>query len=296
MWSTVVNFILAVTSPSSVFPALKSNPRVDRDRALLHNVLFQWSGAMVAQAFASMVAFLGLNHAPMFRDFFFDVTGTSFGSFPAGTPDILEGVVLLGFLLRCLLLPYGLVILRRFFILHGVLLGIRAFTILLTPYPNAMPECVNIQPIAALSPGNLVHLFLLFPGHTCGDYVYSGHTVLFVLTAVFWQRCVRPLGPWYALEAHAMTLVAVLGIVSLPVFRFHYSVDCIIGMYVAYFAAGYFWQLVDGDERATGIPRWFFDIDTEGADDPETLASMVDAANPARTSFCPREASPAGVG
>lgn len=62
----------------------------------------------------------------------------------------------------------------------------------------------------------------LRPGQTCGDMMYSGHTVAFVLAALSWRDL--ELGP----GGMGVQAACALGMVSLVVLRVHYTVDVLV--------------------------------------------------------------------
>ena len=59
-------------------------------------------------------------------------------------------------------------------------------------------------------------------GQTCGDMMYSGHTVAFVLAALSWRDL--DLGP----GRHLVLTLCALGLLLLVVLRVHYTVDVLV--------------------------------------------------------------------
>lgn len=110
--------------------------------------------------------------------------------------------------------------LRRFFWISGTLYIIRGFTItftvLPTPYTGCQPRIHEIPLLAAVKIvfGNL---------STCGDVLYSGHTMMLTSSALIWQIYDRR--KLFTFLAWTVSIIGMLIIIST---HFHYSDDVII--------------------------------------------------------------------
>lgn len=272
----VSDFIIELfeTGPRATIPLLRHGAgpddvkKFDRERSILSQVFSIWSLAMLFQGFTSVIAFLSLNTSKPYPDVLVDSGSVISSGLPGSVPDILEGIVFFGFFIRFLGHSGGLRVIRRFFILHGSILLMRALTITLTPYANIMPGCNDLPTISLVTPGSLLHLFLLFPGHTCGDYVFSGHTVLFVLCAILWRHEFGS-SDW---SSRFITMCSVLGTLSLPLFRYHYSIDCVLAVILTVLSAGIFMHVMNPHDVLFDFPAFVYAIDDE-IDDAIVLAS-----------------------
>lgn len=110
--------------------------------------------------------------------------------------------------------------LRRFFWICGTLYILRGFTItftvLPTPYTGCQPHAHEIPLLTAVKIvfGNL---------STCGDVLYSGHTMMLTASALMWQ--VYDKRKFAIVSSWIVSIVGMLIIVST---HFHYSDDVII--------------------------------------------------------------------
>ncbi len=110
--------------------------------------------------------------------------------------------------------------LRRFFWISGTLYIIRGFTItftvLPTPYTGCQPRIHEMPLVVAVKIvfGNL---------STCGDVLYSGHTMMLTASALMWQLYDRR--RFAVVIAWIISVVGMLIIIST---HFHYSDDVII--------------------------------------------------------------------
>ena len=132
-------------------------------------------------------------------------------------------------------------ILRRFFVVYGSVLALRSCTLLMTALPDPYFLCAasakgSLRWSAISWHAVLVDVFALFgPSEknsmTCGDLIFSGHTVLFVLCALTWHtyyRCTRGVNPAKLL----IWMVSVLGTVLLLVTRMHWTIDIALAYYI----------------------------------------------------------------
>eukprot|EP01103_Thecamoeba_quadrilineata_P015090 TRINITY_DN4661_c0_g1_i1.p1 TRINITY_DN4661_c0_g1~~TRINITY_DN4661_c0_g1_i1.p1 ORF type:complete len:313 (-),score=19.83 TRINITY_DN4661_c0_g1_i1:187-1125(-) len=128
-------------------------------------------------------------------------------------------------LLRCLFHRRGLTMIRRFAFLWTVLILGRCTTLLATSYPDPSRSCKAYK-----SPDNLFAFFLETVYRpefiTCGDLMYSGHTVYFTLLALSWSH--------YGVYWYEKYMWIPLGtsILSLVATRVHYLNDVLIAFYL----------------------------------------------------------------
>jgi PAP2 superfamily C-terminal len=174
--------------------------------------------------------------------------------------------VLLGFMLACLFRMMvfdirGAYVWMRFAVLEGVLLLLRATTVWVTSLDNPWPGCDDCGQGSKKCPTTLwgcVSLTALggFPFFDCGDSVFSGHTLQYILCGLIWTRFYR--GP-----ARNFLLVVVWacvgwGLWSLLSCRFHYTLDLIVAIYLAA-ALWWLWDVMDGlasSSNPSGVARF----------------------------------------
>ncbi|XP_051173374.1 phosphatidylcholine:ceramide cholinephosphotransferase 2-like [Leptopilina boulardi] len=131
------------------------------------------------------------------------------------------------------------IVLRRIFLLLGLLYMMRSITMYVTVLPVASktyycsPKANSTTPIIVTK-----RVFQLLSGlglsingkHTyCGDYIYSGHTVIHVLSYLIFKEY----SPKRCLLIHWLTgLMALVGVIMVLVAHGHYTVDVLIAYYV----------------------------------------------------------------
>lgn len=118
----------------------------------------------------------------------------------------------------------------EFLDLHMWLLLTRCFTVPVTILPSPMPGCAAKLPSEAfstlLNPLNRV-LMPNFLTAWCHDLMYSGHTIIYALTALF----IFDLQPNRAVFA-AIAVIAIIGALCLLVSHVHYTVDVIVAFII----------------------------------------------------------------
>ncbi|XP_043483518.1 phosphatidylcholine:ceramide cholinephosphotransferase 1-like [Leptopilina heterotoma] len=131
------------------------------------------------------------------------------------------------------------IVLRRIFLLLGLLYMMRSITMFVTVLPVSSktyycsPKANSTTPILITK-----RVFQLLSGfglsingkHTyCGDYIYSGHTVIHVLSYLIFKEY----SPKRCLLLHWLTgLTALVGVIMVLVAHGHYTVDVLIAYYV----------------------------------------------------------------
>lgn len=121
-------------------------------------------------------------------------------------PDVLLACVLKPTLWR--LWRWERPALQRIMRHYTVLMGFRILLLLCTQLPDPSNTCATGQ---------------LRAGQTCGDMMFSGHTVPFVLTALSWRE--YNLGQ----ESRMVQAACAIGLVMLVVLRMHYTIDVLVG-------------------------------------------------------------------
>ncbi|XP_033229824.1 phosphatidylcholine:ceramide cholinephosphotransferase 2-like isoform X2 [Belonocnema kinseyi] len=131
------------------------------------------------------------------------------------------------------------IVVRRIFLLLGLLYLMRSITMYVTVLPVASktyfcsPKANNTSPLLVTK-----RVFQLISGfglsingkHTyCGDYIYSGHTVIHVLSYLI----INEYSPKRCLPLHWLTgMMAFTGVIMVLVAHGHYTVDVLIAYYV----------------------------------------------------------------
>uniref|UniRef100_A0A131YR68 Shingomyelin synthase n=1 Tax=Rhipicephalus appendiculatus TaxID=34631 RepID=A0A131YR68_RHIAP len=134
---------------------------------------------------------------------------------------------------------YRWIVLQRVFFIMGLLYFMRSITMFVTQVPVASttyycsPKANSTNPLLIMKRvAQLLSGFgLSINGqHTfCGDYIYSGHTVILTLSYLV----VREYSPQRCKYLHLVYLVlSTVGILMVLLSRGHYTVDVVIGYYV----------------------------------------------------------------
>uniref|UniRef100_A0A8C4N9R8 Sphingomyelin synthase 1a n=1 Tax=Eptatretus burgeri TaxID=7764 RepID=A0A8C4N9R8_EPTBU len=143
-------------------------------------------------------------------------------------------------LLHCLLLRQRQVILRRFMFLAGTLYLYRCITMAATilPVPGLHFQCA--PKLGNDVAGRVRRAFRLLAGggmtltgahNLCGDYLYSGHTMVLTLCYLFCsQYC--PSGVWSRPYLIICWLLSTSGIICILLAHDHYTVDVIVAYYI----------------------------------------------------------------
>ncbi|XP_067101588.1 phosphatidylcholine:ceramide cholinephosphotransferase 1 [Osmerus mordax] len=173
---------------------------------------------------------------PPLPDKFFDLFGRVEWAF---TICEVNGMVLVGlWLLQLLLLKYRSIVGRRFFFIVGTLYLYRCVTMYITtlPVPGMHFKCSPKLFGDRLSQMRRVMQMIAGGGltitgshHMCGDYLYSGHTVMLTLTYLF----IREYSPkrfwWYHWICWALCAV---GLFCILLAHDHYSIDVVVAYYI----------------------------------------------------------------
>jgi len=128
-------------------------------------------------------------------------------------------------LVRTILHPRGITMIRRFAIVHGIACLFRSITLISTTYPDPQPSCAHFDP-----PDGAMEFWVRTVYYhsvlTCGDLMFSGHTIIYTLTALSAQIFMT------TVEKTICWILMTLGCLSLIVVRLHYTTDVFIAIYV----------------------------------------------------------------
>ncbi|KAI8874207.1 hypothetical protein GQ42DRAFT_115748, partial [Ramicandelaber brevisporus] len=145
--------------------------------------------------------------------------------------DVFDFVMLIPTVIWILLSPAPLFLLVHGLAAWGVTNIMRTATVAITSLPDPRPGCEFVE-------GNVFTTFLL---HRCGDCIFSGHTIIFVVTALVWTtyppflhrhipgllgllvRFGLPLIMWLLCIAAALIVLAN---------RAHYTVDVMLAFFI----------------------------------------------------------------
>lgn len=131
-----------------------------------------------------------------------------------------------------------LILLRRFLVIHATAFLLRSITVIATtlPVPSTRINCRVItitHPLERFA----IAFGILFGGgmsingvQTCGDYIYSGHTV----TVTLLNMMIVEYTPFKMLPFHIITwILNISSIILILLSRQHYSVDVVLGYFIA---------------------------------------------------------------
>uniref|UniRef100_A0A0N4Z375 PAP2_C domain-containing protein n=1 Tax=Parastrongyloides trichosuri TaxID=131310 RepID=A0A0N4Z375_PARTI len=133
------------------------------------------------------------------------------------------------------------IIIRRVGTIGSLLYFGRCITMFVTQLPVADPN-YKCSPKFSVEDRTYVNIILralsIFSGagltinnklSLCGDYIYSGHTIVFVITCLF----ITEYSPKRWRSLHLLTmLIAIIGIGLLLISRGHYSIDVVISYWI----------------------------------------------------------------
>jgi len=128
-------------------------------------------------------------------------------------------------------------VLYRWAILFGLLLLMRSLTIVSVAYPA--PDEPGEGCMVMKIPWRWWGSSLLAWLPTCGDYMFSGHTMNFVLASCVHTVQLNTLDPFRTRPSLCLCMLAAVwvgcacGMLSLLLVRLHYTTDVLVGAYVA---------------------------------------------------------------
>ncbi|KAJ1943486.1 hypothetical protein EC988_006222 [Linderina pennispora] len=133
-----------------------------------------------------------------------------------------------------------LVLIRRIGWMMAVLYFLRSITISLTTLPPSLKECVPVLPkdthdLLAHIPGSMSGQI-----SACTDKIFSGHTAILAISFLFWTRYARH---WAFIVYSAIHTV--IGMISVLAVRYHYSIDVLLAMVLAFFVHHVYYTSLD---------------------------------------------------
>jgi len=157
--------------------------------------------------------------------------------------EVLLSIQVATAIMICIFHKHRFIVFRRLFLILGLLYGYRAITMFVTVFPKANPS-YHCDPKLSEKGQNLTVAIVLHRAvkilsgfglsmngqHVfCGDYLYSGHTMTFVLAyLIIMEYTSKRL---YVLHWVAW-INAMTGVALLLMGRGHYSIDVIIAYYI----------------------------------------------------------------
>ncbi|CAD5219867.1 unnamed protein product [Bursaphelenchus xylophilus] len=179
-----------------------------------------------------------------------------------------------GFCLLILIIlhQHRFVIFRRFLYIASWLYAMRAITILATrlppPFEDGVVKCrMQIQ--------NATHRHLELYWHRfveqaatfglqdtnkpilCGDLLFSGHTIIMVLSALMVRHYIPKK---YYFISHITSLISVVGVICMLISRNTYTVDVIVAYWLASFVFTLYHSVIEVDRsiRTEGVSYWLW--------------------------------------
>ncbi|KAJ1722416.1 hypothetical protein LPJ53_003175 [Coemansia erecta] len=128
----------------------------------------------------------------------------------------------------------------------------RSITISVTTMPPPIASC---KPAIASGARDMLNVVLgMIAGRTkeCTDMVFSGHTVILMVSFLFWTRyaCHWTLVVYSAIHT-------VLGVASVLLVRYHYTLDVVLALFFTFFVHHlYYRSLETAIEQRVAIGRW----------------------------------------
>ncbi|XP_077400900.1 phosphatidylcholine:ceramide cholinephosphotransferase 2-like [Vanacampus margaritifer] len=174
--------------------------------------------------------------SPPLPDKFFDYVGRVPWAF---TVTEVNGLILVGlWLVQWLLLKHRAIVGRRCFFLIGTLYMYRCVTMYITTLPVPGRHMVCAPKLYDDSAGKIWRIVRLISGGglsltgshlMCGDFMYSGHTVMLTLSYLF----IKEYSPrWMCWYQWICWLLSASGVLCILVGHEHYSIDVLVGYYV----------------------------------------------------------------
>ncbi|XP_035608453.1 phosphatidylcholine:ceramide cholinephosphotransferase 1-like [Oncorhynchus keta] len=151
----------------------------------------------------------------------------------------INGMILVGlWLLQLTLLKYRSIVGRRFFFIVGTLYLYRCITMYITtlPVPGMHFKCSpklfgdwesQMRRVMKMIAGG--GLTITGSHHMCGDYLYSGHTVMLTLSYLFIKEYSPKRFWWYHLICW---LLCAVGLFCILLAHDHYSIDVVVAYFI----------------------------------------------------------------
>ncbi|PIA18237.1 hypothetical protein COEREDRAFT_39339, partial [Coemansia reversa NRRL 1564] len=141
--------------------------------------------------------------------------------------DKLVGSSVIVCIVGCSVLARGwrqrLMLIRRIAWMVAVLYFLRSVTISVTTVPPSIDSCVIAKPQSTWQVIKATPDILAGTIGQCTDKIFSGHTAILTISFLFWRRYATH----WAFVAYSAVHVT-LGIVTVLMARYHYTVDVVI--------------------------------------------------------------------
>jgi hypothetical protein len=114
-----------------------------------------------------------------------------------------------------------------------LLIYLRSLLLLLTSVPDPSPKCQQIIGKQPLSFFKIDYMYVLkqsisgFPEITCGDMIFSGHTLIYMITGMSYHTYFKQV-PFYNLTKIFVFIFCGISSFSLIVTHMHYTIDVIL--------------------------------------------------------------------
>lgn len=146
-----------------------------------------------------------------------------------------------------LLTPLRWCILYRQFFIYIVLLMLRNITVIVTSIPDPNPCCQSVE----IPTYTIQSVFgEVFGDNSCGDLIYSGHTVALMFPTLVGFHY---FGGWIAWVLLGNTMI---GSVLIIVSRSHYTVDVLIAVVMTWAFFRLYHLYAEHPDLQSDVPRW----------------------------------------
>ncbi|KAJ1642814.1 hypothetical protein J3B02_000516 [Coemansia erecta] len=132
----------------------------------------------------------------------------------------------------------------------GILYFIRSVTLSVTTLPPSIDTCEITVPQSMWQVIKATPDILAGNIGQCTDKIFSGHTSILVISTLFWLRYSTHWGFILYSMIHCS-----LGIISVLLARYHYTVDVVIGFFLTYFIHQMYYTALDQAIRQRDICR-----------------------------------------
>jgi hypothetical protein len=213
-------------------------------KTTLSRVLVVVSFHLVSLYIMSVMVVVGGTRYPKYKAPLPDLAFDVLAPYPdlSWLPNSLIYLLVAATVIRCILSRHGLTIIRRVLFVHAVTMLMRSLTLVATSYPDPSLPCVDYVPPSDVNPfwANTLSQTNLI---TCGDLMFSGHTLIYIALALAWQKY------FYVIEKVIFWLFTLVAIIMLLVARLHYLNDIIVAMYVMVFVWHIYHMHAGSDRR-----------------------------------------------
>eukprot|EP01138_Halocafeteria_seosinensis_P011997 gb/GECG01012261.1/.p1 GENE.gb/GECG01012261.1/~~gb/GECG01012261.1/.p1 ORF type:complete len:517 (+),score=26.52 gb/GECG01012261.1/:1-1551(+) len=157
--------------------------------------------------------------------------------------DAILGILSVSTLIFVFSRPYRWLILRRFLVIYGSLALLRAFTVFATQLPDSAAKCRAITPSAKSFDSidyysvveRAMDLVIPIEPLTCGDMIFSGHTMMMMLHGLTWHTYYKVVPGTLVINRVKLMvwLLIFTGMVLIVLSRMHYTLDVLLAAYLA---------------------------------------------------------------